>query len=559
MKRKYLPLNRLLLALAFGTVNALAADGTWILNGNGNWSNNTSAWSGNVIADGVGATATFTLNLSANRNFTFDTTSRTLGTLNTSATGRSSNFLTSGGAILTLDNTGSTNAVINVDAASGQNHNINVPIQLMDSLDITNGLTSASGKSLIMNNTMTVKSGASNSGNLTITNNSTLGGTPMTNFNGLISDGAGSITLVNAAGIMNIANAGNTFSGTTTNTSGIIRIDNATALQNSALNTTGSITGSATEGLRLNTGVTTLTLGGLTGSKNINASGTGVFSTASSNYGSVTALTLKPITGKSETYSGAIENGAAGMSLTKSGAGTQTLTGTNLYTGATNVNQGTLAVTGSGSINTTSGITVAAGAKFLYNSSTALTVAPSLSGSGTSNRATLGGNGTVNATITLDNVGDTLSPGNSPGTLSFTPAQTWNSFSYDWEVNNFTGTTAGTDFDQITVGNTVNFTGGSGSYILNILSLTALNAGGDVPNFSEVPRSWTILTSTGITGFNPANWTVDPAGFTNLETGAWSVTQSGNSLLLNYTTIPEPGAALLGGLGFLALLRRRRN
>ena len=302
------------LALALATGNALAVDGTWINNGSSNWSVTTNWQDNNAdtvgdIADGVGATATFTLNLTSNRNFTFDS-NRTLGTLNTSATGRSSNFLTSGGAILTLDNTGSTNAVVTTASTSGQNHNIAVPIELMDSLDVTNNLTSASGKSVGFNNTITVKSGASNSGNLTITNNATLGGTPMTNFNGLISDGAGSITLVNAAGIMNISNAGNTFSGTTTNTSGIIRIDNATALQNSALNTTGSITGNATNGLRLNTGVTTLTLGGLTGSKNINASGTGVFSTASSNYGSVTALTLNPGTGKSHTYYGAIADGA---------------------------------------------------------------------------------------------------------------------------------------------------------------------------------------------------------------------------------------------------------
>ena len=35
------------------------------------------------------------------------------------------------------------------------------------------------------------------------------------------------------------------------------------------------------------------------------------------------------------------------------------------------------------------------------------------------------------------------------------------------------------------------------------------------------------------------------------QTGEWPV--------INYTAVPEPGAALLGGLGMLALLRRRRN
>ena len=140
MKRKYLTINSrnaamlALLTMTFATGSAMAASGNWITNGNSTWSN-TANWTSGTIADGVGDTATFTLNLSANRTFTIDTTSRTLGTLNTSATGRSTNFATSGGAVLTMDNTGSTNAVINVDAASGQNHafGASMLIDLMDS------------------------------------------------------------------------------------------------------------------------------------------------------------------------------------------------------------------------------------------------------------------------------------------------------------------------------------------------------------------------------------------------------------------------------------------
>ena len=60
----------------------------------------------------------------------------------------------------------------------------------------------------------------------------------------------------------------------------------------------------------------------------------------------MTALTLNPQSGIC-TYSGAIANGVSGMSLTKSGAGTQVLAGTNTYTGETNVTGGTLVVDGS--------------------------------------------------------------------------------------------------------------------------------------------------------------------------------------------------------------------
>ena len=157
-----------------------------------------------------------------------------------------------------------------------------------------------------------------------------------------------------------------------------------------------------------------------------------------------------------------------GNSVVKNSANTATLDVTNAYTGATTVSAGTLAVSGTGNINTTSGISVAAGASLRYNSSTALTVAPVLAGNGISNRAVLGGTGTINAAVTLDNLGDVLSPGNSPGIQNYAPAQTWASFSYDWEVNDFTGTTAGTDFDQITAGSTLDFTGGSGAYNLNV-------------------------------------------------------------------------------------------
>jgi autotransporter-associated beta strand protein len=247
-------------------------------------------------------------------------------------------------------------------------------------------------------------------------------------------------------------------------------------------------------------------------------------------------------------------------SLVKTGALTATLTNANLHTGATTVSAGTLAVGAAGSINSSSGVTVAAGANFIYNSSTALTTGLTLNGNGTSNRAVLGGSGPINTSVTLDNPGDTLAPGNSPGLQTFTPAQTWSSFSYAWEINNFTGTTPGTDFDQLGLADSLGLTGGLGDYHLNVLSLTAGNVAGEVPNFSEIDRSWTVLsTAAGITGFNAANWTVHVDGFANPITGSFALAQNGNDLVLSYTVIPEPSvAALLGGCGVLALLRRRR-
>ncbi len=87
----------------------------------------------------------------------------------------------------------------------------------------------------------------------------------------------------------------------------------------------------------------------------------------------------------STTFAGTISG--AGGSITKTGTGTLTLTGSNGYTGSTTVNDGTLVV--NGAITASSGLTVAAG-------------------------ATIGGSGQLPSLT----VNGTLSPGNSPGTLS---------------------------------------------------------------------------------------------------------------------------------------------
>ncbi len=253
----------------------------------------------------------------------------------------------------------------------------------------------------------------------------------------------------------------------------------------------------------------------------------------------------------------------SGVTLTKSGAGTLILSGTNTYSGATTVNSGTLHIASTGRINATSGITVQGGGRFVYDSNAALTSTLSLNGSGTSSRAILSGTGTIHSAIVLNDVGDTLAPGNSPGTLNFAVSQSWDAFSYDWEVNNFVGTGAGTDFDQISIAGGLDLNS-SGSYILNITSLTSGNESGVVGAFEDRDQSWIVLTTTtGITDFDASKWFLNIGSFSAGPgyTGSFSINKSldGNNLVLTYNVVPEPSTLVILGtaLGFAVAFRRR--
>jgi hypothetical protein len=118
------------------------------------------------------------------------------------------------------------------------------------------------------------------------------------------------------------------------------------------------------------------------------------------------------------------------------------------------------------------------------------------------------------------------------------------------------------DLSLLSAGNTYN---------INLWSLSGLgpDVNGDAINFNNtVNQSWTLFsTGSTISGFSTDKFTINTgafngtSGFSNaLGGGVFSVGlgDSNTDLVLNFTAIPEPGAALIGSLGMLALLRRRR-
>jgi MYXO-CTERM domain-containing protein len=214
--------------------------------------------------------------------------------------------------------------------------------------------------------------------------------------------------------------------------------------------------------------------------------------------------------------------------LIKTGAGQLTLSNStgNTYNGATTVNEGTLVVTGS-LVNSAvsvsnAGTVLATDAAASFGSTVAINTSAILAagGNGAAGTATVGG-------TTTFNIGSTFS----------------------WDINS-----TGTTYDKLVA---PSLAGGDAVFRIVVADSMFLNA------FWGLDQTWTdIFTTDGSAAI--ADWaglfnvSVVDSSFAALDTssyGSFSISDSS----LSWTVIPEPGAALLGSLGLLTLLRRRRN
>lgn len=279
-------------------------------------------------------------------------------------------------------------------------------------------------------------------------------------------------------------------------------------------------------------------------------------------YGTVAVAngaTLTISTSSSDSFTGVI-SGAGG--LVKTGSGTQTLGGSNTYGGGTTVNQGTLVYGAAGAFGS-GGVTLNGGS---ISVGSGLTLTNSLTFSGSA--IVLGGNGTIGSAITADSH-VVISPGNSPGNLTFSAGLTLASGgAISFQVYNANGP-AGTGYDLITVsGGTLALTASANSITFNLVSIDGGNNSANAINFNPASSySWTFATSANslITGFNPNQFNLVNGFTNNLAGGTFSFSESvdQHSLLLNFTpaAVPEPStwALLVAGLGAVTVISRRRR
>lgn len=435
-------------------------------------------------------------------------------------------------------------------------------------LTLTSGTlssNSADGRTLsnplsLAGNTAITLGDATNTGPLTLSGNGV--GTTARTFT-VVSDVTLSGTLSGALGITK-AGAGtltisssNAMSGANTLSAGRLRVGASGALGSGGLTlTSGTLSSVGSTASTLANAITlsgsSVTLGDTTDNGLLTFTGA---ATVSNN----PTLTLASDVTMSR-FSG------TGQTLTKAGDGRLTLTGTSTMSGTLAIGAGTVFVQSGAVLPATGFVTVAT-------------------------NAALAGSGTVGS-VTI-NDGGTISPGNSPGTISVTNLVLDPGGNYNWQVLNATGTAGnanGWDLINLSSVGQLDLSGLSESNRFNINTWTLSGTG---PDTNGAPQNFVYETGVeyrfAVIGVNEFSSILLPSGFgapvadmdiTSLftlntgavnGTGGWqsptpaawnmSVRIGLEGKSIDIVVVPEPATLVLVGIGaaFAAAARRRRR
>ena len=224
-------------------------------------------------------------------------------------------------------------------------------------------------------------------------------------------------------------------------------------------------------------------------------------------------------------------------SFTQAGSGTTTLNALNGYSGVTTVSAGTLLISGSGTINATSSVAVNGGS-FVYDSSVALSrnvtvnggafrqnSAANYTGGLTFTSGTVGGSNLAGVTLSIG-TGKTMAPGNSTGTLA-AGATTWtDGGTFQFELNDATGTAGSTSAGwDLLNSTTLGITARVGIFTLQIVRLDSLQAAGLAQNFVSTNSCNWLFSDPGstISTFNANQFTFNLGAFQNAYTGTFGI------------------------------------
>jgi autotransporter-associated beta strand protein len=221
--------------------------------------------------------------------------------------------------------------------------------------------------------------------------------------------------------------------------------------------------------------------------------------------------------------------------LLKTGVKPLYLAGANLYTGATLVNAGTLALRGGGSFLNSPNLTVAAGATLDVTgcSDGTLTLAAG---------QTLAGNGVVSGAVAIA-AGSAVAPGSPIGGLTINGVallQSGGAFACGIiDPTNI----AGLGYDSLNVSGNIGVQATpSAQFTLRLASLAPSGLPGLTANFNNNTNYlWTIASGT-VTNFNPGAFTFDTSQFSNDLAGGFFLVQAGG-LQVVFTNNHPPVAA----------------
>jgi len=453
--------------------------------------------SGTLTKSGTGS-----LTLSTANTFSGGTTlnAGTLNINNASAIGTGTLTIAAG---TTIDNTSgsaitlSTNnaQIWNGDFAFGGSNDLNLG---------TGAVTLASSLHLTTNGTATLTVGG------------VIGGPSGA---GLLKEGTGKLRL----------NGANTFDGGVTIDAGTLQLGNALALGPS----TNSVTFGASSNGKLQVNGNAITVSA------INGDSTATIENSNATSGAITV--------SSGSFDGTIQNGSAGtLALTKTGAGTLALTGTNTYSGGTTLSAGTLSVSGNSALGTG---TVAMGGGTTITNAAAATLPNAITLNGLATFTAAGGEMVLSGNITGSPTALTLNPTNKitlAGTNSLTSAGAFNTGAGSVDVTGSTTIDGGANSNSgfATIGNNAATTltiSNGGSFTVNgttnatkpntivaqqLTQTSTINVGATDKSSSGT------LTIGGNTGFVLGNNSATATGVLTISSGTATIA-AGSATLQN--------------------------